>query len=234
MTDPQIESLVGPSWVDPLRETFNLPFMAKLGRILVKERKENAIYPSKEDMFRAFRETPYESVKVVIVGQDPYPQPGVADGLAFSARYVDTVMGQTPPASLLNILREANDDVGLQPVQSFDLTPWASQGALMLNTLLTVRAGQPLSHVKTGWRTFTRRTLDSLVDGRNHPFVFVGWGLKAQAVVEEHLDPFSHYYVRSSHPSPRSADRGFFGSKPFSKINDHLIRTGQEPIDWSL
>lgn len=232
MTADKLTPVLGETWAKALYPMFDEPFMQTLGQRLVKERKNHNVFPSAKDQFRAFRETPMDQVKVVIVGQDPYHTPGLADGLAFSVRD-EPLSGYIPP-SLQNILIEANDDVGLGPVSSYDLTPWAKQGVLMLNTLLTVREGQPLSHKDIGWRMFTSRVLDSLVESRFFPFVFVGWGAKAQATIDRHIDVFFHPYVRSPHPSPLSAHRGFFGSCPFSRVNEALIKDGIEPIDWTL
>jgi uracil-DNA glycosylase len=235
MNKKQVSTIFGPSWVEIMHPIMNSDYMQKIGRTLVGERREFEVFPSQQDMFRAFRETPLDKVKVILIGQDPYHTPGMADGLCFSVR--NPPIGSRTPPSLVNILKELEDDLGPRGVGagfSTDLTPWARQGVLMLNTALSVRSGVADSHRDIGWDLFIRNVLDGVVEARFFPLVFVGWGKKAQAVIDNHLDPFFHHYVKSAHPSPFSAHKGFFGSKPFSKINGYLEQENTPPINWSL
>ncbi len=182
------------------------------------------IYPKKEDIFKAFELTEFDDVKVVILGQDPYHQPGQAMGLSFSVHPSIAL-----PKSLINIFKELGDDVGVHKLTG-DLSGWAKQGVFLLNTILTVEASTPLAHQNKGWETFTDRVIDALSE-REKPMVFLLWGKEAQkkkAMIKDH-----HLILQAPHPSPLSSYRGFFGSKPFSKINEQLLNWGQDPIDWS-
>lgn len=182
------------------------------------------VYPPQEKRFKAFELTPFEKVKVVILGQDPYHQKGQAMGLSFS------VSPGTPlPKSLINIYKELSSDVGVNKLTG-DLTGWASQGVFLLNTILTVEDSKPLSHQNKGWEIFTDKVITMLSD-RQDPIIFVLWG--AQAQKKQDMIGSHHRVLKAPHPSPLSAYRGFFGSKPFSTINQQLIDWGQDPIDWS-
>jgi uracil-DNA glycosylase len=197
---------------------------ASLGRELVSG---NVILPAPADIFNALAFTPYESVKVVLLGQDPYPTPGVAHGLCFSTR-PDV---RPIPASLRNIYHELHDDVGFRIPNHGCLEPWARQGMLMLNTILTVQAGQPLSHQGRGWEAFTDRIIN-LVDQLPTRVVFLLWGAKAQAKANLVRQP-QHKIIRCAHPSPLSARR-FFGCRCFSETNRYLTEAGLTPMDWNL
>jgi uracil-DNA glycosylase len=178
-------------------------------------------------MFAAFDHTPFERVRVVILGQDPYHGPGQAHGLCFSVR-----RGTPPPPSLENIMKELHDDVGVAIPPHGDLTAWAERGVLLLNTVLSVRAHQPMSHRDKGWERFTDEVIRRL-DRDREGLVFVLWGSAAGSKAAM-IDRAKHHVIASPHPSPLSAHRGFFGSKPFSKINAWLVARGEEAIDWSL
>ena len=216
-----------PSWRDALGDEPRQPYFKKLQEFLAGEREQHTVYPPEKDVFNALKFTPLPEVKIVVLGQDPYHDEGQAHGLAFSVR-----PGETPPPSLRNILRELHDDVGCPKPNNGSLEPWARQGVLLLNTVLTVRAHQPNSHKGKGWERFTDAVLRAVV-ARDEPVVFVLWGAPAQkkaAVIDaERFD-----VVRAPHPSPLSAKRGFFGSRPFSRINAALEGYGTAPIDWRL
>lgn len=222
--------MVGPTWAPLLVDEFNKPYMQKLGNLVGRDRSQGPVFPKVSDTFRALIETPYDKVRVVIVGQDPYHTPGMADGLAFSVR--DLPAGQPMPPSLVNILDEVENDVGFtQPVVETDLTRWATQGVLLLNASLSVKKGEANSHATYGWHRFTSRILE-LTATRFHPTFYMAWGNFARGIIEPHMDPFFHGYVASPHPSPFSAHKGFFGSKPFSKANAHLEGLGLDPVIW--
>lgn len=230
---PNLETttkLVGPSWAPLLVDEFNKPYMQRLGNLVGRDRSKGPVYPKAADTFRALIETPYDKVRVVIVGQDPYHTPGMADGLAFSVR--DLPSGERIPPSLANILDEVESDVGFtEPVVETDLTRWARQGVLLLNASLSVKKGEANSHASYGWHRFTSKILE-LTATRFYPTFYIAWGSFAKGTIEPHMDPFFHGYTKSVHPSPLSAHRGFFGSRPFSKANKHLEGLGQEPIIW--
>jgi uracil-DNA glycosylase len=207
-------------------EFFQSKTFRKILKVIQEDQKSGEIIlPEKDNWFRAFIETPFEEVKVVILGQDPYPTREHPHGLAFSVR-ADV---KPLPKSLGNIFRELNDDVKTVP-DTGDLTRWATQGVLLLNTSLTVREGNPGSHSRIGWSYLTRNTIEALNQYREH-IVFILWGKYAQTY-EMYIDKSKHYVIKSPHPSPLSAHRGFFGSKPFSKTNTYLIKNKIEPIDW--
>ena len=187
--------------------------------------EEPPTFPPRELIFNAFHQTRYHDVKVVILGQDPYHNEGQAHGLSFSVP-----RGVSLPPSLRNIYRELEDDLGASPGLDGDLHHWAKQGVLLLNTVLTVEAHQPHSHRKKGWEDFTDAVIQKLVE-RESPIAFVLWGKPAQKKKDLILIP-PHYIIESAHPSPLSARRGFFGSRPFSKINDWLKEQSQSPIQW--
>ncbi|HFS4779879.1 TPA: uracil-DNA glycosylase, partial [Enterococcus faecium] len=185
------------------------------------------IHPDMYHIYEALELTPYEEVKVVILGQDPYHGENQAHGLSFSVQ-----PGVKIPPSLRNIYKELYDDLGIAPVQHGNLVSWAKQGVLLLNTVLTVREGQAYSHRGKGWERLTDTIIEKLNE-REKPIVFILWGKPAQEKIKM-IDKSRHIIITSPHPSPLSASRGFFGSKPFSKTNDALLALGEEPIDWQL
>lgn len=214
-------------WYDLLKEEFKKPYFINLMKFLKQEWGNYTIYPAKEDIFNALNYTPYEKVKVVILGQDPYPGPNQAHGLSFSVK-----PGVPIPKSLQNIFQELHDDLGCKIPDNGYLKKWADQGVLLLNTVLTVRAGQPNSHQGKGWEYFTDRII-FLLNEREKPVVFVLWGRNAQSK-KPLITNKRHLIIESAHPSPFAADRGFFGSRPFSKINSFLVSNGEEPVDWQI
>lgn len=214
-------------WLPILQEQTNTPSYHLLKEFLVQEYQETIVYPEMHHIWQAFEWTPYNEVKVVILGQDPYHGPNQAHGLSFSV--LPTV--KIPP-SLVNIYKELESDLGIAPVRHGYLESWAKQGVLLLNTVLTVRKGQAHSHKGKGWETLTDAVIKKLSD-RDQPIVFILWGnpsIKKRALIDES----KHVVLTSVHPSPLSAYRGFFGSKPFSKANETLIKFGEEPINWQL
>ena len=220
-------SILQNDWAPLLEEEFSRPYYLTLHRFLKKEYIEQTIYPSKDHIFNALHYTPYEQVKVVILGQDPYHGPGQAHGLCFSVK-----PGVPAPPSLVNIYKEMAVDLELTPPDHGCLIPWAKRGVLLLNTVLTVRAGQAASHRGMGWETFTDRVIE-LINQRENPVVFFLWGKHAQE--KKKLITQSHHLIlEAPHPSPLSANRGFFGSKPFSQANDFLEKQGMKPVNWRL
>jgi uracil-DNA glycosylase len=215
------------NWREKLKLEFEKPYFKDLLQFLEKEYKEQTIYPAKEDLFQALNECSYEDCKVVIIGQDPYHQPGQAHGLSFSV-----LPGVKIPPSLRNIYKELNSDLGIEIPTSGYLIKWAKQGILLLNTVLTVREGEPNSHKNKGWELFTNTILSEL-NKQDRPIIFVLWGKHAQAK-EELITSNHHVILKSHHPSPLSASRGFFGSKPFSQINQKLVELQLEPVDWTV
>lgn len=215
------------SWAAPLTAEFGQPYFAKLQEFVTAERQSSQIFPAEADVFNAFRFAPLDDVKVVLLGQDPYPTPGHAHGLCFSVR-----PGVAIPASLRNIYQERQSDLGIPPAKHGYLASWATQGILMLNAVLTVRSGTPNSHANKGWEKFTDATLKA-ANAKTTPVVFVLWGGYAQKK-RPLIDESRHSVIASVHPSPLSANAGFFGSKPFSKINALLTDKGLSPIDWTL
>ena len=195
--------------------------------MLARERFEHDVYPIADNIFAAFNLTPYEELRVVLLGQDPYHGAGQAHGLSFSVQH-----GVAIPPSLRNIFTELKTDLEINSASHGDLTHWAEQGVLLLNTTLTVRAGEPGSHVGFGWETFTDAAI-RLINEKTDSVIFVLWGAHAQKKKSLVTMP-QHIVLESPHPSPLSAYRGFFGSKPFSKINTILLKNNQPPIDWSL
>jgi uracil-DNA glycosylase len=220
------ESLPG-DWREVLREAWESPTFRKLERFVEGERRRYTVHPSEADLFSALRLTPYASVRVLLLGQDPYHGPGQAHGLAFSVQ-----PGVPPPPSLVNIFKELRSDVGLPPPATGCLVPWAQQGVLLLNAVLTVREAQPNSHAGHGWEEFTDAILQA-VGAKPEPVVFLLWGNYARKK-RKLLDAQRHRVIESAHPSPLSASAGFFGSRPFSQINQALTARGQAPIDWRL
>jgi uracil-DNA glycosylase len=215
------------SWVSAVGEEFAKPYYTELRKFVAEERKQHQILPPAPDVLNAFRFTPLELVRVVILGQDPYPTPGHAHGLCFSVR-----PGVSIPASLRNIYKELHDDLGIPPARHGYLEAWARQGVFLLNTVLTVRAGAPNSHKGHGWEEFTDAALRA-VNKLERKVVFLLWGAHAKQKAKL-IDQKRHTVITGVHPSPMSADNGFFGSKPFSKVNDALEDAGLPPIDWKL
>lgn len=218
---------ISGSWEKALKGEFSKDYYKKLFVKIQEEYQTRTIYPPADDIFNAFHFTPLEEVKVVILGQDPYHEPGQAHGLCFS------VKPQVPiPPSLVNIYKELEDDLGCYIPNNGYLEKWARQGVLMLNTVLTVRAHQANSHKDLGWEQFTDAAIRVLAE-QDRPMVFVLWGKPAQRKKEMIHNP-KHLILESPHPSPLSAYRGFFGSRPFSRINAYLEKNGMEPIDWQI
>lgn len=214
-------------WKEFLAKEYNKEYYQKMRRFLISEYRNKVIYPNAYDLFNALHYTSYSDTKVVIIGQDPYHGKGQAHGLSFSVN-----KGITVPPSLENIYKELNDDLGCYIPNNGYLKKWADQGVLMLNAVLTVEKSKPNSHRGIGWELFTDRII-SILDNKSEPVVFVLWGKFAQAK-EELLTNRRHLIIKSPHPSPYSADRGFFGSKPFSKINKFLKSIDKEEIDWQI
>lgn len=215
------------SWKERLSDEFQKPYWEELTSFVKEEYEKGTVYPNPKDIFRAFALCPFDRVKVVILGQDPYHGKGQANGLSFAVND-----GVTLPPSLRNIFKEIESDIGA-PVgtRSGDLSRWATQGVLLLNATLTVRAHAAGSHQKRGWEEFTDAVIRVLNNEREH-LVFILWGNYARAK-GAHIDRSKHLVIESPHPSPFSADAGFFGSKPFSKANEYLVAHGAEPIDWT-
>ena len=215
------------SWRPILGEEATKPYFKDLQEYVKKERKEGVVYPPKQQEFAALHLTPYEEVSVLILGQDPYHGPNQANGLCFSVR-----PGVPIPPSLQNIYKELRDDLGVKTPNHGDLSHWATQGVLLLNAVLTVRAGQAASHGGKGWETFTDAVIKAVND-KPERVVFVLWGAYARKKAAL-IDTAKHVIIQSAHPSPLSANNGFFGSRPFSKINTALREAGRPEIDWQL
>ena len=215
------------SWHSLLADELNRPYFHKLEQFVDQERQHYTIYPPEPEVFSALEITPYERVNVLLLGQDPYHDDNQAHGLCFSVR-----PGIKPPPSLVNIFIELHNDVGCRIPNNGYLVPWAKQGILMLNAVLTVRAHSPNSHKGKGWETFTD-TIIRKVNEKDSPVVFVLWGNHAQKKLNL-IDTNRHVIVQSAHPSPLSAKNGFFGSKPFSAINRALRDAGKPEIDWQI
>ncbi len=218
---------LGNDWDDILADEFRKPYYLELREFLKREYAAGPVYPAMGDIFNALRYTAFCDVKVVLLGQDPYHGPGQAHGLCFSVQ-----PGVAPPPSLCNIFRELQDDLGFPPPENGTLTPWARQGVLLLNTVLTVRQGQPNSHSGRGWETFTDRVISEL-DRKQTPVVFLLWGANARRKAEIIRNPLHHKLI-TTHPSPLSAYAGFLGCRHFSKANEILAQAGLPPVDWNL
>ncbi len=214
------------TWDDLIKFELEKPYFQALVKFLKIEDQKKVILPPKEQRLACFKLTPYDQVKVVLLGQDPYHNYHQAHGLAFSVE-----QGQFPP-SLMNIYKELVDDLGVPYPTTGNLTAWAKQGVLLLNTVLTVELHKALSHQNKGWETFTLAAIKK-VNEKNERVVFILWGAKAKAYLR-YIDLKKHRVIMSAHPSPLSAHLGFFGSKPFSKANQYLIEAGSAPIDWEL
>ncbi|MET0323828.1 MAG: uracil-DNA glycosylase [Ilumatobacteraceae bacterium] len=214
-------------WNPVLRGEFAKPYWPELQAFVRTERERHTVYPPPEDVFAALHLTSYASTRVLILGQDPYHGPRQAQGLCFSVR-----PGVRIPPSLVNIHKEMETDLGLAPPGHGNLEAWARQGVLLLNTTLTVRAGEAASHQGHGWETFTDAVIRT-VAAKEHRVVFILWGSHARRK-KALVDTSRHTIIESAHPSPLSAHNGFFGSRPFSRTNDALTAAGLTPIDWSL
>ena len=216
---------INPSWVVVLQEILAAPAMKNLSEKIHELRKTTIVYPNPRDVFRAFDLCPYDQVSVVILGQDPYHGEGQANGLAFAVQ-----LGMKIPPSLQNIFKEIRSDIGIEPLPDGDLSRWASQGVLLLNSTLTVGAGMPGSHQGIGWEEFTDAVIEKLSQDKEH-LVFILWGNYARTK-GAHIDRTKHLVIESPHPSPFSARAGFFNSKPFSQTNTYLREQGLREIDW--
>ena len=220
-----MEVQINPSWKEHLMDEFSKDYFRNLVEFVKEEYKQHTVYPPGKYIFRAFDRSNFEDTKVVILGQDPYHGPGQANGLCFSV-----YEGIRMPPSLVNIFKELKDDLGKEIPPSGDLERWAKQGVLLLNATLTVRARQAGSHQKKGWENFTDSVIRLLSEQREN-LVFLLWGAYAQKK-GEFIDTSKHFVLKSAHPSPFSADRGFFGNKHFSKTNEFLESKGLPPIQW--
>ncbi len=218
---------INEEWDKVLAPEFEKPYFKSLWEQVESAYEKGIVYPAKENIFNALKYTPYDKVKVLLLGQDPYHGEGQAHGLAFSV-----LPGVPHPPSLQNIFKELATDVGATKPESGCLTAWAEQGVLLLNTVLTVRAGEPNSHKKLGWTMFTDAVICALND-RVEPVIFLLWGANAKEKLQL-ITNSRHYVLSAHHPSPLSASRGFFGCRHFSKTNTILDRMGKEPIRWQL
>ena len=218
---------ISNDWLPAIKGEFQKPYYRKLHQTIVQEYQTRQIFPDADDLFNAFHLTPLNEVKVVILGQDPYHNIGQAHGLCFSVK-----PGVEIPPSLVNIYKELEDDLGCYVPNNGYLVKWAKQGVLMLNTVLTVRAHQANSHRGIGWEEFTDAAI-RILNEQDRPIVFILWGRPAQ-LKKSMLNTPKHLILEAPHPSPLSAYRGFFGSKPFSKTNEFLIQNQLEPIDWQI
>lgn len=218
---------IGNDWDEILKDEWKKDYYLNLRKNLIHEYKNHTIYPSMYDIFNALKKVPYKDVKVVILGQDPYHGQGQAHGFSFSVQ-----KGVKTPPSLLNIYKELHDDLGLYIPNNGNLIKWADQGVLLLNSTLTVRAHQANSHKDIGW-SFLTDNIIKLLNEREKPIVFLLWGKFAQSK-ESLITNKRHLIIKSAHPSPFAAHRGFFGSKPFSKTNNFLIKNKMSPIDWQI
>lgn len=216
---------IEPSWKKVLTPEFEKPYFKTLTDFVREEYTRGVCYPPAAQIFNAFDLCPFDKVKVVIIGQDPYHEPGQAQGLCFSVND-----GVNIPPSLINIYKEIKDDLGIEPPHSGNLQRWAEQGVLLLNATLTVRMHQAGSHQRRGWETFTDAAIKLLAEEREH-IVFILWGSYAQSKAQM-IDPSRHLILKSVHPSPLSAHRGFFGNHHFSLTNDYLVKNGKTPINW--
>lgn len=222
-----MKRLISNDWWSVLAPVFAQKEFIELNDFLNLEEQNYTIFPPKKQIYHAYELTSFANTKVVILGQDPYHGINQAQGLSFSV-----TRGIAVPPSLRNIYQELMDDLAISPVKHGDLTAWAQQGVLLLNTVLTVREGQPNAHQKHGWEILTDATISAL-SAKNEPVVFILWGRPAQQKAKL-IDVTNNLIITSPHPSPLAAYRGFFGSKPFSKTNEYLVAHGQKPIDWHL
>ena len=220
-------AMIQNDWLEPLNPEFRKPYYAELFKFVKEEYATRKVFPPADDIFNAFHLTPLHEVKVVFLGQDPYHNVGQAHGLCFSVKPDVEV-----PPSLVNIYQELHDDLGCYIPNNGYLTKWAKQGVLMLNTVLTVRAHQANSHRGKGWEEFTDAAI-RILNEQDRPMVFILWGSPAQKKAAMLHNP-KHLILKAPHPSPLSAFRGFFGSRPFSQTNEFLERNGLTPIDWQI
>ncbi len=227
MQDVKVKPVIEKSWFNVLKDEFEADYFKKLKVFLTEEKKEHVVYPPGSLIFNAFNQTPFDKVKVVILGQDPYHGPGQAHGLCFSVN-----PGIPFPPSLQNIFKEVKNDIGINPPTHGSLENWARQGVLLLNATLTVRANQAGSHQKKGWEIFTDKVIQKLSEHKEG-LVFLLWGNYAQAK-SMLIDDTKHYILKAVHPSPLSASRGFFGCKHFSKTNEILKSLGKNEIQWAI
>lgn len=229
MINPNSEIKLDQSWLEHLQTEFTKPYIQQLKQFLMAEKAAGKqILPKGGEWFNALNTTPLDKVKVVIIGQDPYPTPGHAHGLCFSVQ-----QGVQPlPKSLLNINQELWDDLGVNNQHTGYLQPWTQQGVLLLNAVLTVEAGKANAHQGIGWEQFTDSVIE-LINEKTNNTVFILWGAYAQKKGQR-IDANRHFVLKSPHPSPLSAYRGFFGSKPFSRANLYLEQNGKKPINWQL
>ncbi len=218
---------INNDWLEPLAPEFRKPYYAELYKKVSEEYARFQVFPPAKDILNAFHLTPLHQVRVVIIGQDPYHEPGQAHGLSFSVK-----PGVAIPPSLVNIYQELHEDLGCEIPDNGCLVKWAQQGVLLLNSVLTVRAHQAFSHASFGWQTFTDAAIRA-VNREDRPIAFILWGRSAQDKASM-LDNPKHLILKSPHPSPLSAYRGFFGSRPFSKVNHFLESNGETPIDWQI
>ena len=219
--------MIGNDWDIVLESEFKKEYFYNLLKFVQGEYARKVVFPPKKEVFKAFRYTPYKNVKVVILGQDPYHGEGEAEGLSFSVKE-----GIKKPPSLNNIFKELHDDLGCSIPASGSLVPWAKQGVLLLNTVLTVIKDKAASHKGIGWETFTDEVIKK-INEHETPVVFILWGSFARSKKQLITNP-KHLIIESAHPSPLSAYNGFFGSKPFSRTNEFLIKNNLKPIDWSI
>lgn len=222
--DVQIEA----SWKEKLKDEFSKPYFNNIVNHLKTEREQKkVIYPPGQMIFNAFNSTPFDKVKVLILGQDPYHGPGQAHGLCFSVQ-----PGVPAPPSLVNIFKELQTDIGMERPANGDLSKWAAEGVFLLNASLTVRAAEPMSHAKIGWAQFTDAVIKKLAEEKKH-IVFLLWGKFAQEKAA-FINDSQHHILKAAHPSPLSAHNGFLGCRHFSKTNEYLMDKGIAPVDWKL
>ena len=219
--------MIGNKWDQLLKDEYKKDYFIELMSFIKKEYKEKTIYPNQNEVFNAFRYTDFDNLKVVILGQDPYHGPNQAEGLSFSVS--NSVL---KPPSLKNIFKELESDLGIPFPETNSLKPWARQGVLLLNAVLTVEEHKPTSHKEKGWETFTDNVIN-IINQKKGPVVFILWGAYARNKKALITNP-NHYIIESAHPSPFSARNGFFGSKPFSKTNKFLKSKGLSEIDWTI
>ena len=219
--------MITNDWVEKIQGEYKKPYYKKLYETVLQEYRTKEIFPASQDIFKAYDLCPYHKLKVVILGQDPYHNTGQAQGLSFSVK-----KGMALPPSLQNIFKELSDDLACPIPRNGDLSPWAEQGVLLLNTVLTVRAHQAFSHRGIGWEEFTDATIEA-IEEKEEPVVYILWGSPAQSK-RKMIRQKKRLILTAPHPSPLSAYRGFFGSRPFSKCNAYLEKEGLSPLDWRL
>lgn len=231
-TKDNVIPLLGESWAELLWNEFNESYMRYIMNQVSLDRKKKTVLPDSKNVFKAYKECPFDITKVCIIGQDPYPTKGDANGLAFSVN--NDINRKALPGSLRNIFKELENDLGFEGhrniVHDPDLVRWSRQGVMLLNTALTTIEGNPNAHINLGWSYFTGKTLELLAEKDN--MIFVGWGSYAKKVINTYGNVMRNHFITSAHPSPLSAHRGFFGSKPFSKVNQILVEIGDSPIKW--